>query len=372
MEIRKMTCPKCGGTVKLDGNLAGGVCPSCGSKFGLGSEAPLTVPESKPAAPVSAPSADDYRPGAPAAKGRLSMADQKREDARREEANRAAEAANRAAKEAAQSEKKPGQSSLTAQRLKSAFRAINAKQWMRADATLNDILKVEPDNEEALRGKRLVAAHKTDLPEQAPAPAEPIRTSEPAPAPVPAPVSEAAPAPAVVPVPVPVPASAPAPAEEPAPAPVTPVLVPETETGRRAESEIADTDRRMTARLSDSIDRKRNQKLLNKSNRALSKRKWKKADGYADEILATDPESAYAYRNKLLAELKLPEERYLAEYEGNLSDHRYFLLALNYSTGALNRRLMGYADASTRSALVIERSQAIREMERFRQAEADT
>ena len=370
MEIRKMTCPKCGGTVKLDGNLAGGVCPSCGSKFGLGSEAPLTVPEAKPAAPVAPPSADDYRPGAPAAKGRLSMADQRREDARREEANRLAEEANRAAKEAAQSEKTPGQSSLTEQRLKSAFRAINAKQWMRADATLNDILKVEPDNEEALRGKRLVAAHKTDLPEEKPAPAEPVRAAEPAPAPEPA--REAAPAPAVVPVPVVVPAPAPAPAEEPAPAPVTPVLVPETETGRRAESEIADTDRRMTARLSDSIDRKRNQKLLNKSNRALSKRKWKKADGYADQILATDPESAYAYRNKLLAELKLPEERYLAEYEGNLSDHRYFLLALNYSTGALNRRLMGYADASTRSALVIERSQAIREMERFRQAEADT
>ena len=370
MEIRKMTCPKCGGTVKLDGNLAGGVCPSCGSKFGLGSEAPLTVPEAKPAAPVTAPSADEYRPGAPAARGRLSMADQRREDARREEADRAAEAANRAAREAAQAERTPGQSSLTEQRLKSAFRAINAKQWMRADATLNDILKVEPDNEEALRGKRLVAAHKTDLPEEKPAPAEPVRAAEPAPAPEPA--REAAPAPAVVPVPVVVPAPAPAPAEEPAPAPVTPVLVPETETGRRAESEIADTDRRMTARLSDSIDRKRNQKLLNKSNRALAKRKWKKADAYADEILATDPESAYAYRNKLLAELKLPEERYLAEYEGNLSDHRYFLLALNYSTGALNRRLMGYADASTRSALVIERSQAIREMERFRQAEADT
>ena len=91
MEIRKMTCPKCGGTVKLDGNLAGGVCPSCGSKFGLGSEAPLTVPETKPAAAVSAPSADDYRPGAPAARGRLSMADQKREDARREEAARQAD-----------------------------------------------------------------------------------------------------------------------------------------------------------------------------------------------------------------------------------------------------------------------------------------
>ena len=39
MEIRKMTCPKCGGAVKLDGNLAGGVCPSCGSKFGLGADA---------------------------------------------------------------------------------------------------------------------------------------------------------------------------------------------------------------------------------------------------------------------------------------------------------------------------------------------
>ena len=371
MEIRKMTCPKCGGAVKLDGNLAGGVCPSCGSKFGLGADAPLTVPEAKPAAPAPAIGENDYRPGAPAARGRLSMADQRREDARREEAARLAEDANRAAKEAAQSEKTPGQSSLTEQRLKSAFRAINAKQWMRADATLNDILKVEPDNEEALRGKRLVAAHKTDLPEEKPAQAEPTRAAEPTPAPAPAaePIA-AAPVPVVVPVPVPAQTQAEEPA--PAPAPVTPVLVPETETGRRAESEIADTDRRMTARLSDSIDRKRNQKLLNKSNRALSKRKWKKADAYADWILETDPESAYAYRNKLLAELKLPEERRLAEYEGNLSDHRYFLLALNYSTGSLNRRLMGYADASTRSALVIERSQAIREMERFRQAEADT
>ena len=368
MEIRKMTCPKCGGAVRPDGNLTGGVCPSCGMKFGLGADTPLTVPAAAPVTPVPAPSADDYRPGAPAARGRLSMADVKRENARREDAARAAEAANRAAIESAQSERKPGQSSLTEQRLKSAFRAINAKQWMRADATLNDILKVEPDNEEALRGKRLVAAHKTDLPEPAPAPAEPARAAEPTPAPAPAPAPVQA---AVVPVPVPAPVQQ---AEEPAPAPapVTPVLVPETETGRRAESEIADTDRRMTARLSDSIDRKRNQKLLNKSNRALSKRKWKKADAYADEILATDPESAYAYRNKLLAELKLTEERHLAEYDGNLSDHRYFLLALNYSTGALNRRLMGYADASTRSALVIERSQAIREMERFRQAEADT
>lgn len=375
MEIRKMTCPKCGGAVKLDGNLAGGVCPSCGSKFGLGADAPLTVPEAKPAAPAPAVGENDYRPGAPAARGRLSMADQRREDARRNEAARQAEEANRAAKEAAQSEKTPGQSSLTNQRLKSAFRAINAKQWMRADATLNDILKVEPDNEEALRGKRLVAAHKTDLPEEKPAPAEPIRAAEPTPTPAPAKAEPVAVAP--VPVPVPLPVAAPAPteaqaqAEEPA-APVTPVLVPETETGRRAESEIADTDRRMTARLSDSIDRKRNQKLLNKSNRALAKRKWKKADAYADRILETDPESAYAYRNKLLAELKLTEERRLAEYEGSLSDHRYFLLALNYSTGSLNRRLMGYADASTRSALVIERSQAIREMERFRQAEADT
>lgn len=374
MEIRKMTCPKCGGAVKLDGNLAGGLCPSCGSKFGLGADAPLTVPEAKPAAPAPAIGENDYRPGAPAARGRLSMADQRREDARRSEAARQAEAANRAAKEAAQSEKTPGQSSLTEQRLKSAFRAINAKQWMRADATLNDILKVEPDNEEALRGKRLVAAHKTDLPEEKPAQPDAPRAAEPTPAPAKAEPIAASPVPVVVPVPVPAPAEAKAeePAPAPAPAPVTPVLVPETETGRRAESEIADTDRRMTARLSDSIDRKRNQKLLNKSNRALAKRKWKKADAYADKILETDPESAYAYRNKLLAELKLTEERRLAEYEGNLSDHRYFLLALNYSTGSLNRRLMGYADASTRSALVIERSQAIREMERIRQAEADT
>ena len=371
MEIRKMTCPKCGGAVRPDGNLTGGVCPSCGMKFGLGAETPLTVPEPAPVTPVPALTPDDYRPGAPAARGRLSMADQKRENARKEEAANRADAANRAVAEAAQSEKTPGQSSLTAQRLKSAFRAINAKQWMRADATLNDILNVEPDNEEALRGKRLVAAHKTDATEPAPAPAEPVRPAEPTPVPAPAP-APAPVVPVVAPVPVPAPAPAPAPAEEPAPAPVTPVLVPETETGRRAESEIADTDRRMTARLSDSIDRKRNQKLLNKSNRALAKQKWKKADAYADEILKTDPESAYAYRNKLLAELKLTEERRLAEYAGSLSDHRYFLLALNYSTGALNRRLMNYADASTRSALVIERNQAIREMERFRQAEADT
>ena len=375
MEIRKMTCPKCGGAVKLDGNLGGGACPSCGMKFGLGSAAPLTVPETKTSVPSPDPGVGDYRPGAPAARGRLSMSDQRREAARREEAARLADEANRAAKEAAQTERTPGQSSLTEQRLKSAFRAINAKQWMRADATLNDVLKMEPNNEEALRGKRLVAAHKTeDLPAEAPAPAEPARAAEPAPVPPPAP----APATVAVPIPVPVPAPAPAPAEEPkeeptpAPLPVTPVLVPETETGRRAESEIADTDRRMTARLSDSIDRKRNQKLLNKSNRALSKKKWKKADAYADEILKTDPESAYAYRNKLLSELGLPEERYLAEYEGNLSDHRFFLLALNYSTGALNRRLLAYADASTRSALAVERGQAIREMERFRQAEADT
>jgi len=377
MEIRKMTCPKCGGAVKLDGDLAGGVCPSCGTKFGLGSAAPLTVPETKTSAPAPEPAVGDYRPGAPAARGRLSMADQRREQEKNDAATRAAEEANLAAKEASLSEKDPGQSSLIGGRLKTAFRFINAKQWMRADAVLNDVLKMEPGNEEALRGKRLVAAHKTeDLPKETPAPAEPVRVAEPAPAPTPAP----APIPVVVPVPVP--AAAPAPAEEQpkekepeaeaAPVPVTPVLVPETETGRRAESEIADTDRRMTARLSDSIDRKRNQKLLNKSNRALSKQKWKKADAYADEILKTDPESAYAYRNKLLAELRLTEERRLAEYAGSLSDHRYFLLALNYSTGALNRRLMGYADASTRSALVIERSQAIREMERFRQAEADT
>lgn len=175
MEIRKMTCPKCGGAVRPDGNLTGGVCPACGMKFGLGAETPLTVPEAAPVTPVPALTPDDYRPGAPAARGRLSMADQKRENARKEEAASRAEAANRAAVEAAQSEKTPGQSSLTAQRLKSAFRAINAKQWMRADATLNDILAVEPDNEEALRGKRLVAAHKTDEPEPAPAPAEPIR-----------------------------------------------------------------------------------------------------------------------------------------------------------------------------------------------------
>ena len=113
------------------------------------------------------------------------MADQRRENVRREEAARAADEANRAAKAATQA-KTPGQSSLTEQRLKSAFRAVNAKQWMRADATLNDILKTEPDNEEALRGKRLVAAHRTeDLPVETPAPVEPIRVAEPAPAPQP-------------------------------------------------------------------------------------------------------------------------------------------------------------------------------------------
>jgi len=339
MEIRKMTCPKCGGAVKLNGDLAGGVCPSCGMSFGLGSAAPLTVPEAKPAVSAPTPEADDYRPGAPAVRGRLSASDERREAARREEAARAAEEANRAAKEASLSEKDPVQASLTAQRLKTAFRAINAKQWMRADAILNDILKAEPSNEEALRGKRLVAAHKTDQPEAASAEAN--RAAEPA-------------------------AAVPESAEKSAPVvAVTPVLVPETETGRRAESEIADTDRRMAARLSDSIDRKRNQKLLNKSNRALLKKKWKKADAYANEILKSDPESAYAYRNKLLAELKLPEERYLAEYEGNLSEHGYFLLALNYSTGALNSRLVSYADVSTRCL-------AIRELDRFSQAEAET
>ena len=91
MEIRKMTCPKCGGTVKLNGDLAGGACPSCGMKFGIGSAAPLTVPETKTPVASPDPGVGDYRPGAPAARGRLSMADQKREDARREEADRAAE-----------------------------------------------------------------------------------------------------------------------------------------------------------------------------------------------------------------------------------------------------------------------------------------
>ena len=147
MEIRKMTCPKCGGAVKLDGDLAGGVCPSCGAKFGLGSAAPLTVPQTKPSTPAPDPGVGDYRPGAPAARGRLSMADQRREQEKSDAAARAAAEANLAAKEASLSEKDPGQSSLIGGRLKTAFRAINAKQWMRADATLNDVLKMDPANE---------------------------------------------------------------------------------------------------------------------------------------------------------------------------------------------------------------------------------
>ena len=335
MEIRKMTCPKCGGTVKMDGNLTGGVCPSCGMQFGLGNQAPLTVPETQPVVSAPDPGADDYRPGAPAARGRLSFSDEERERVRREAAERSAKEANRAAKEVAQAEKDPAQASLIGERLKAAFRAISAKQWMRADAILNDILKYESDNEDALRGKRLVESHRTELPKD-------MVAQNPAVLPAIVDADQQTEFSGIV---------------------MTPVLVPETETGRRAESEIAETDRRMAARLSDSIDRNRMQKLLNKSNLALSKRNWNKADAYADAALRIDPESAYAYRNKLLAELKLREERLLGEYEGTLANHRFFLLALNYSTGALCRRLLSYVDPATRSALMFERSLAIREME---------
>ncbi len=177
MEMKKIICPKCGGTVALSNDCAGGCCSGCGANYQVGGDAPLRQAEPAPALAQDPGNADISRP---AVRGQLGVAARAREEENQRRASAARESARVASAPASApsapapvrgrvARKSPASRPFSgnpfrdprgvdgvlsagrdgALRLPEARGLIKKKKWARANELLDDILMRSPTLAEA-------------------------------------------------------------------------------------------------------------------------------------------------------------------------------------------------------------------------------
>ena len=88
--------------------------------------------------------------------------------------------------------------------------------------------------------------------------------------------------------------------------------------------------------------------LLRRSLIFLKDGEFARADEYLERVLDQEPENAYAYLAKTMAELKLGRAEDLRKYSGQLMESRSFIHALEYSKGQLHKDLEALVDNKTK------------------------
>lgn len=90
--------------------------------------------------------------------------------------------------------------------------------------------------------------------------------------------------------------------------------------------------------------------MLRRAALFLEDEDWGRADDYCEQVLNQEPENARAYVIKLMARLKMKDERNLGEAPISFEDWNCYQKAYRYADDALRNRLEGYL-ASTKQRL---------------------
>ncbi len=87
--------------------------------------------------------------------------------------------------------------------------------------------------------------------------------------------------------------------------------------------------------------------LLKRAFIFLEDGEWQRADEFCEQILNQDPENAYAYLGKLMANLKVKNQDLLGEYENGFENNQYYLKVRRYAPKSLNDKLDEYIENIT-------------------------
>ncbi len=100
--------------------------------------------------------------------------------------------------------------------------------------------------------------------------------------------------------------------------------------------------------------------LYKRAQIAIENREWKKADELSEKIIEMQPENGDAYRIKLLASVKAESLKNIYQYNGKLSELKYYKLLMKYGTADDKETLrkqallsMNIHEQKKRKALVI-------------------
>ena len=77
---------------------------------------------------------------------------------------------------------------------------------------------------------------------------------------------------------------------------------------------------------------------------------WESADEYCEKVLDMDPENAYAYLGKLMAELHIPQQELFKNCPQSIDGNKNFQKALRYANDTLKVELKKYAEYSNTNA----------------------
>ena len=103
------------------------------------------------------------------------------------------------------------------------------------------------------------------------------------------------------------------------------------------------------------------QQLLKRGYLALEDGEWKNADGFFEEALNQNAESAEAYLGKLMAELRVSTRAELSNQEKPFDNYRNYQKAIRFGSEALKAELAGYIHAIMERQRRIEQERLERE-----------
>ena len=91
--------------------------------------------------------------------------------------------------------------------------------------------------------------------------------------------------------------------------------------------------------LHKSDKKERIKNLMSRADIAMDNQQWKEADGYFEQILEIEPQQAYAYVGKLMAEMKLSELNDLKGIDFDIENNNNFKNALRFADDGLKGQL---------------------------------
>ena len=103
------------------------------------------------------------------------------------------------------------------------------------------------------------------------------------------------------------------------------------------------------------------QSLLQRTQLFLEDGEWKTADDYCEKVLDIEPQNAWAYLYKMMAQMRVHTQGTLAELEDSFEENPYYIRALRYADAELTAILRGYLESAKRNAANIQKERIYQE-----------
>lgn len=103
------------------------------------------------------------------------------------------------------------------------------------------------------------------------------------------------------------------------------------------------------------------QSLLQRTQLFLEDGEWKTADDYCEKVLDIEPQNAWAYLYKMMAQMRVHTQGTLAKLEDSFEENPYYIRALRYADAELTAILRGYLESAKRNAANIQKERIYQE-----------